>query len=85
MSEELIVRHCSPTLAGMKTGNLFSCSYKCAKTLRAEIRAFNRRLSAKGLRILPLKISGGKALIYVYRPTRLKADLARREAAELLE
>ena len=84
MSEELLVRHCSPTLAGMKTGNLFSCTYKCARALRAEIRALNRRLSAKGLRILPLKLCGGKALIYVYRPTRLKADLARREAAELL-
>ena len=27
MSEETIIRHCSPTLAGIKTGNLFRCSY----------------------------------------------------------
>ena len=27
MSEELIVRHCSPTLAGIKTGSLFSSEY----------------------------------------------------------
>ena len=27
MSEELIVRYCSPTLAGMKTGNMFNCTY----------------------------------------------------------
>ena len=25
MSEELLVRQCAPTLAGIKTGNLFSC------------------------------------------------------------
>lgn len=25
MSEELIVSHCSPTMAGLKTGNLFAC------------------------------------------------------------
>ena len=27
MSEEVIVKYCSPTLAGIKTGSLFSCSY----------------------------------------------------------
>ena len=27
MSKEMIVRHGSPTLAELKTGNLFSCSY----------------------------------------------------------
>ena len=27
MSEDIIVRHCSPTLAGMKTGNMFSCPF----------------------------------------------------------
>ena len=27
MSAEMIVRHCSPTLAGMKTGNIFSCLF----------------------------------------------------------
>ena len=26
MSEDLLIRHCSPTLAGIKTGNLFSCA-----------------------------------------------------------
>ena len=25
MSEELIIQHCSPTLAGLKTGSLFTC------------------------------------------------------------
>ena len=27
MSEEEIVRHCAPTLAGLKTGNMFSTEY----------------------------------------------------------
>lgn len=27
MSDEMIIRHGSPTLAGLKTGNLFNCSY----------------------------------------------------------
>lgn len=28
MSEELIIEHCSPTLAGIKTGSLFSVKIK---------------------------------------------------------
>ena len=27
MSEEQVVRNCAPTLAGLKTGNLFACSW----------------------------------------------------------
>ena len=27
MSEDLIIKHCSPTLAGLKTANLFTCVY----------------------------------------------------------
>ena len=33
MSEELIVAQCSPTMAGLKTGNLFRCSYRSEKEL----------------------------------------------------
>lgn len=85
MSEELIVRHCSPTLAGIKTGSLFSCPYTSERVLREDIRRWNRQLAVKGLRILPLRISEKTALIYVYRPARLKRDLANSEAASLLE
>mgnify|MGYP006917983558 CR=1 FL=1 len=28
MSEEQVVRNCAPTLAGLKTGNLFACPYE---------------------------------------------------------
>jgi len=28
MSEEMLVRYCSPTLAGMKTGNLFRAPFE---------------------------------------------------------
>lgn len=35
---------------------------------------FNQKLSKKGIRILPVRISGKRALIYVYRPEKLKQD-----------
>ena len=84
MSEELIVYHCSPTLAGLKTGNLFRCSYRSEKELLNEVRDLNKRLVKKGLRILPLKMQDHFALIYVYRPSRLKEDISHKEAAEIL-
>lgn len=84
MSESLLINHCSPTLAGVKTGNMFSCSYKCKKELNREIRRFNRLLVPKGLRIIPLKVKNGRALIYVYRPDRLSSDLDNNLADTLL-
>ncbi len=84
MSEELIVRHCSPTLAGMKTGNLFVSSFADENEMRADIRRLNRLLSRKGIRITPLRINNGKALIYVYRPSHLSRDLCDGEACRLL-
>ena len=84
MSEEMIVRHCSPTLAGMKTGNLFRCKHRSAKALKEQIAALNRRLAKKGLRILPLAVREEDALIYVYRPSRLQADLAAADAKAIL-
>lgn len=84
MSEECIVRHCSPTLAGLKTANLFSCPCASASELRAELRCLNRRFSAKGLRFLLLKHENCTALVYVYRPVRLKDDLAQTDAGALL-
>ena len=84
MSEELLVRHCSPTLAGIKTGSLFTCAYATPDELRAAMRYWNRRLGSRGLRVLPLRYRHGRALIYVYRPRHLARDLQREEALRLL-
>ncbi len=84
MSEELIVKHCSPTLAGLKTGNAFSCDFESVHEMRATIRSLNKRLCKKGLRVLPLRYYEGRALIYVYRPALLSADLCNSEAKSLL-
>ena len=84
MSEDLVIRHCSPTLAGIKTGSLFSCDCPCRKELTNALSCLNRKLVPKGIRILPLKVCKGRALIYVYRPHALQNDLADRRARELL-
>lgn len=85
MSEEYVVRQCAPTLAGIKTGSLFPCPYQSRQALMGEIRALNRRLSPKGLILLPVRYLNGKALLYLYRPSNLRQDLKDRLAAQVLE
>lgn len=75
MSEELLVQHCAPTLAGIKTGSLFTCPYASQTEMRDALRHYNRLLGKKGLRLLPLRYREGRALIYMYRPLKLSCDL----------
>lgn len=84
MSEDHLIRHCAPTLAGIKTANLFTCTYQDRQDLLDSVRQMNKKLLPKGLRILPLRISENKALIYTFRPRKLAADLSDNAAAALL-
>ena len=85
MPEELIIEHCSPTLAGIKTGNLFSVKVINEEKLNNEIRELNDSLRDKGLRVIPLKVTHKYALIYIYRPSRLMNDLKDPQASLLLK
>lgn len=84
MSEEMLVMHCSPTLAGLKTGNLFSCSYRDSEEVLGFLRHWNTMLREKGIRLLPLRFKNGKALIYVYRPSQLNKDFRDDGVCQLL-
>ena len=68
MSEEILIRQGAPTLAGIKTGSLFPCPCEDHEALMTDIRRLNRRLSPKGLCLLPLRFLPGRALLYLYRP-----------------
>lgn len=85
MSEECLVRHCAPTLAGIKTASLFTHPYESQEQLLESVRKLNNRLNGKGLRVLPLRYSNNRALIYVYRPKRLFVDLNNETAARILQ
>ena len=75
MFHELLIRCCAPTMASLKTGNMFSCPFSSREEMTAELRKLNRRLGQKGLRILPLRWENGRALVYLYRPHMLEKDL----------
>lgn len=85
MSDDYLIRHCAPTLAGIKTANLFTCPIRSREELLSSVRQMNKRLLPKGLRVLPLRCSGHKALIYIYRPRMLREDLTDSAAAQLLQ
>ena len=84
MSEELMVREASPTLAGIKTGSLFTCPYESREVILEEIRDMNRELFKKGLCLLPVRFKDRKVLLYLFRPRLLERDLQTAESARLL-
>ena len=85
MSEEMLVRHCSPTIIGLKTGNMFSFCFENTTHERNTLQNLNKKLSQKGMRIIPLRRSGNGTLLYLYRPSRLKNDLKNDTANKLLK
>lgn len=85
ISEELVVFHCSPTMAGLKTGSLFNCPAKNGMAFVKRIREMNRHLIPRGVRIVPLKNMGKSVLVYMYRPDRLQEDLSNSAARQILE
>ena len=85
MSDDYYIRHCALTLAGIKTGSIFTCPYTVKEPILRSVRQLNRRLRHKGLRAIPLRFSDKKALIYLYRPKNLSADLTDATATALLQ
>ncbi len=77
MIEKFLVAHCSPTLANLKTANLFNFRYVSEDKLNYQIEKWNGELNPKGVTIAVLRIKSGDALIYVYREGKLEADLKR--------
>ena len=84
MPDEMIIRHCAPTLAGMKTGNMFTYHFKDSSELRKTMRRLNTLFRGKGIRVLPLRYQKNCALIYLYRPSKLSKDLENDVARTIL-
>ena len=84
VSDDQIVRYCAPTLAGIKTGSLFTLR-NASEDFMSDISAFNRTMREKGVRIIPLRACGNHMLIYLYRPEMLERDLKDPKAVNILK
>ena len=84
MLDRLLVEHCAPTLARLKTGSLFNCPYDARGELDTWLETWNRELGPKGVELAVLRASGGCALIYSFRRDQLARDLAKPAVVEFL-
>lgn len=84
MLERYLIRHCSPTLASLKTANLFNMSFSSQEDFHLQLDSWNVCLGQKGVCLQVLLVRTNSALVYVYRRSRLKDELARKDMAEFL-
>ncbi len=84
MSEELLIEYCSPTLAGIKTGNLFSCEYESVSHIKNNVYHLNKILCSKGVNVVLMNFHNNRALIYVFRPKKLYRDMKNIQTRKLL-
>ena len=81
--DSALVEHGAPTLAGLKTANLFPVKTG-GQDITPALREANRVLSGKGIKIIPMKKSEKSVLVYLFRPDRLEEDLKCPEAESML-
>ena len=74
MIEKYLISQCSPTLASLKTGSLFTVYSYDINSLKDDIEYWNNKLQNKLLNLTMLKYKNGKALVYLYRKNKLKKD-----------
>lgn len=81
--QTLLIKHCAPVLAGLKTGNLFnyktdrqSAKYQCDK--------IRNTLYKYGVSVEIIKSSVDYSLIYVYRKHNLENDVRNNLASQIL-
>ena len=84
MYEERLIRQCSPTLAGIKTGSIFCMPFADRAALQKEMRQYNALFRKKGISVFPVRVGDRTALIYICRLKRLKTDLENPQAQAIL-
>lgn len=82
--ETQLISECAPTLAGIKTANLFNYKYSSRAEFMQELAEANKQLNIKGLYIEALRCGDASALIYVYRRSFLFRDINKDEVWNIL-
>lgn len=73
--ERNLIEHCAPTLASLKTANLFCHTFSSVDEMAETIKFWSECLRSKGLDIFVLRIRCHTALVYVCRIENLRCDL----------
>lgn len=81
--EKMLVEKCSPTLAGIKTANLFSI--KIDDCFFENLQKVRDKLQEKNVYIKIMKMQKNTALVYVYRKKSLIEDINHKKVEAILE
>lgn len=84
MIEKYLIEHCSPTLASVKSANLFNASFEEGEDMDRQLAVWNSAMNPKGVKLLALRKRGRRALIYVYREKQLQRNLNKPGVADFL-
>lgn len=84
MLDKHLIAHCSPTLAGLKSANIFNYSFKSVKLLDHQLELLRAQLCPKGVSIRVLRYSGQCALLYVYRSRKVQEELNKQGVLDFL-
>lgn len=80
----MLISHCSPTLASLKTAGLFNYSFSSRDEFEQTLLEGNRQLNSKGVFLEAVRVEDFRALILVYRESKLRRDLQNGAVAEFL-
>lgn len=85
--ERDLIEHCAPTLAGLKSANLFHLRTAQKEELLQSMACWQPVLQARGLTLLLLKETpqANSFLIYLYRKTKLEEELMQAETQRFLQ
>lgn len=84
MSEEKLIKNCAPTLAGIKTANLFNEYFNDKQDVLNDIKKFNLSFKGTDIKMVPIAFKDNRALIYVYRISDLKNDFTNNISKDIL-
>ena len=84
MFQSKLIKFCSPTLAGFKTGSLFKFKNKYNICIDKVLSEYNKNYNKKGLYFFNIFGKRDYILIYVYRPVYLIRDFSSPEISEFL-
>ncbi|MDO4633928.1 MAG: DUF3793 family protein [Eubacteriales bacterium] len=83
--ESYLINNCAPTLAAVKTANLFSMPCVSEEDLNAQLMVWNEKLRTRGVAIFILRRYRDRALLYVCRRSRLQKDLKKTGVSRFLK
>ena len=85
MIDKILIKYASPTLAGIKTGNLFKIYNNNQLNLENEIKSYNLLLNHLGVYLEIIYTCNKYSLIYIYRLKMLLNDLKNKDIINFLK